>query len=166
MPVNLATLKTEIALPAYNGLSDVQIADTINTTPLSRLKTIQPNDAMIQLMRLGDWGWLAGVANGFVTSANASGAGAVAVSATTPWATRRTAQTIYDLLRTNLPIDLSVQANVTAITSAIDILVTANVLTSAGRAALVALPTLAGFRWSLFADRTLDFADVVAARAS
>lgn len=166
MPVNLATLKTEIALPAYSAMTDLQIADTINAAPLSRLRAISPNDAMIQLMRVGDWGWLAGVANGFVTSANASGAGAVAVSATTPWATRRMALVLYDLFRSSLDIDLSVQANVTAITSAIDALVTANVLTAAGKAALVALPTVAAFKWSTFSDRPLDYADIVAARAS
>lgn len=166
MPVNLATLKTEIALPAYSGMDDATIAQTINTTPMARLKSISPNDAMIQLMRLGDWGWLAGVANGFVTSANASGAGAVAVAATTPWQTRRTAQTIYDLFRSSLNVDLSVQANVTAITAAIDILVTANVLTAAGKTALVALPNVAAFKWATFSDRPLDFADVAAARAS
>ncbi len=167
MPLNKAALKTEIALPAYNGMDDATIAATINTTPLAGvLRAISPNDAMIQLMRVGDWGWLAGVANGFVTSANASGAGAVPVSATTPWATRRLALTLYDLFRSNLNIDLSVQANVNAITSAIDALITANVLTAAGKTALVALPSVAAFRWSLFHDHVLDFADIAAARAS
>ena len=151
-------------------MSDAVLAQTINTTALAKLKAISPNKAMIELMRIGDWSWLAGVAQGFVTSANASGAGAVAVSATTPWATRRLAVTLYDLFKSNLDIDLSVQANVTAISNAVDALVTANVLTAAGKVALVALPNAAAFRWQLFGDRLLEVSplinDIALARAA
>lgn len=166
MAVNYAALKIEIALPAYNGMNDATIAATINAQSVSGLRAVDPSQAMIQLMRIGDWGWLAGVALGYVTSANASGAGAVAVSATTPWLTRRTAQTIYDLLRSNLTLDMTVQANVDAVLAALNVLVTANVITAAGRTAVVALPTTALSGWTKFADRPLDYADIALARIS
>ena len=160
-----AALKAEIAKPAYNGMTDAQIGAAVTALTVPGLQRVDPSQAMIQLMRIGDWGWLAGVANGWVTSANASGAGAVAVSATTPWATRRLAQTIYDLLRASLTLDMTVQANVDAISSALTALVTANVITTAGRVAVIGLP-VSSTRWiDIYGFAVVGAPEVAAARS-
>lgn len=83
-----------------------------------------------------DWGWLSGVADGWITSAQAnSGASAVAV---TP-AIRRAAVTIRDLFRLPLPVAVTSSEQATMVGNGLTALVTANVITNASRAALIAL---------------------------
>lgn len=138
-----AALKDEIAKPAYSGMTAAQKAAAVNALTVNVLRSLSPADAMIALARNGDWGWLAGVATGKITSANASGAGAVAVPNTTPWTTWRTAQTLVDMFKGGLTLDMTIQANVDALTAALNALVTANVITSASRSALAALAIVA-----------------------
>ena len=171
MPVDYLLLKTEIAKPAYVGIPNTQagnttIAGMVNALPLSGLRQFSPMEAQVIMMRNGDWGWLAGVAEGWVTSANASGAGAVAVSTTTPWATRRAAKVIYDLLRTTLQIDMTLATTVTALTNGLAVLVTANVITDASRTAIQGVPVTSLPGWRQFSDRALDYNDIAIAKVS
>ena len=144
-----AALKAEIAKPAYNGMTTAQKAAAVNALSVNVLKSLSPTDAMMTLARNGDWGWMAGVASGKITSANASGGGAVAVANTAPWTTWRTAQTLVDLFKSGMVIDMTVQANVDAMTTALNTLVTANVITSASRSALAALASVATPWWQV-----------------
>lgn len=165
--INLAALKIEIAKPAYNGMNDATIAATINAATTAGFVSINPVDAKNALVftTANEWGWLQGVAAGYVTSANASGSGAVAVSSTTPWATRRAAAAIYDLFRGETPIPIT-SARATLLSNALGVLVTANVITAAGRAAVEAIPQVSMPFWQSFGDRPLDYNDIAQARAS
>jgi hypothetical protein len=167
MAVNLAALKVEIALPAYNGMSDAVIAAAINAATVPGFNSVSPVDAKNALMftASNDWGWLQGVAAGYVTSANASGGGGVAVATTTPWATRRAAATIYDLFRGEAAIPMN-SARAALVSSALGALVTANVITAAGRTAVEAIPQTNTPKWRQFSDRELDYNDIAQARAS
>jgi len=163
MSINYVALKVEIAKPAYNGMSDATIAATINAQTVPGFVSVSVPDARNALMftTTNDWGWLAGVNNGSITSANASGAGAVVVTA----ATRRLANTLYDFLSMNLPLPMN-SARASLLHTLINALVTANVITTAGQNAMEAVPqvTLAG--WTQFGDRSLDYNDIAIARAS
>jgi hypothetical protein len=149
---NYQAAKTEIAKPAYNGLSDAAIATALNALPaVTQYRSINPVDARNALILTSnaEWGWLRGVADGWVTSANASGLGAVAV-VTTPagsgGATRRAARSLVDLFTGDETIPL-VAADVTLLGSATDTLISANVMTAAGKAKLVALAQTSVPQW-------------------
>ena len=167
MAINYPALKIEIAKPAYNGMSDAVIAATINTATSPSFVAVNPVDARNALMftTTNDWGWLQGVTAGYVTSANASGSGAVAVSSTAPWATRRAAAAIYDLFRGETPIPVT-SARATLLSNALGVLVTANVITAVGRTAVEAIPQVNLPLWQSFGHRELDLADIATARAS
>lgn len=168
--INFPALKIEIAKPAYNGMSDATIAATINAATSPAFVSVSPVDARNALMftTTGDWGWLVGVAQGWVTQANASGAGAVAVG-TTPTGsggqTRRIASTVWDLFKGETAIPMT-EARATLVSNALGILVTANVITAAGRTAVNNIPQVNMPFWQSFGDRPLDFNDIAQARAS
>ena len=151
--MNYPALKIEIAKVQYNGLSDAAIAANINGQTVAGFIAVDPAIARNALMftTTNDWGWLSDVAgvlgaNGTAsaTGANASGAGVVAPITVT---TRQRARTLYDLLSLPLPIPMN-SARAALVDSLLQALVTANVITAAGRTAVVAVPavTLAG--WS------------------
>jgi len=164
MSINYAALKIEIAKPAYNGMSDATIAATINAQTVPGFRSFQPTAARLVLMlsASNDWGWLSGVADGSITSANASGGGAVAVNA----ATRRVATTVRDLFSMPLPVDITDSGKATLVNSALTALVNANIIVAATQTALQALPAVTNAGWAQFGERSLDYNDIAIARAS
>ncbi len=126
-------------------MTDAQKVVAINGTDVVTLRAFSTMEAAKVLVRGGDMGWLLGVANGYITgtnAANASGAGGVTVTTTAPWQTRRTAQTLVWLLEQRESIDTTEQVTVTGLTAALNILVTANVITDASRTAILAATSL------------------------
>ena len=168
--INYPALKIEIAKVAYNGMTDAVIAATINAATTPGFIAVNPVDARNALMftTTGDWGWLVGVAQGWITSANASNAGAVAVVTTpagTGGQTRRVAFTIWDLFKGETAIPMN-SARSSLVSSALAVLVTANVITAAGKTAVEAIPQVNVPFWQSFSHRELEYSDIAAARAS
>ncbi len=65
-----AALKAEIIKPAYNGMTDVQIAAAVNLLNVTLSRDISHRAARDALLftTAGDWGNLVGVAEGVITS--------------------------------------------------------------------------------------------------
>ena len=149
---NYAAARLEITKPAYNGMTPEQIAAAVNLLPIVSsprgINPVEVRNALI-LTPSNDWGWLRGVADGWITSANASGAGAVAVVTTpagTGGATRRAARAFVDLLSGDAGIPLT-SADATLLQSATDLLISANVMTAAAKTKIVALAKVDMPQW-------------------
>lgn len=170
MPLNLDALKIEVALAGYAGKSNEVVAAEINAATITSYRSVNPADVRNALTwrTTNDWGWIAGVANGWITSANASAAGAVTVVTTptgTGGQTRRTAYSFWDTFRGESALAMD-QTRFGLVTAAMDILVTANVMTGAGRTAIINLISYTAPRFTLFVtERALDYSDIAAARA-
>lgn len=69
-PEQLAALKIELALPEYAGMTDIEIAGAINVKTYQAPQDISRTTAITALVftGAGDWGNLAGVANGVITA--------------------------------------------------------------------------------------------------
>jgi len=141
MSWDIDALRAELALPAYQGLSDGAALVLLHGKTTPGISSIQPMDARLALMftASNDWGWLVDVASGTTTSANASGAGTIAVTA----ATRRAAITVRDLFSLPTPVDILTQAKLDLLTAALTSLRNQNVITAAGANAVAAIPVVA-----------------------
>lgn len=144
--------KTEITKPAYVSMTDAQIATAVNALPavtvFSPINPAAARNALI-LTATREWSWLRGVADGSITTANASGAGTVAVVTTpagTGGVTRQIAASLFDLLKGESPIPIT-SADAALLASAVDAMITANILTAAGKAKLVALAQTSIPQW-------------------
>lgn len=49
------TLKTEISLPAYSGMTDQEIADSLNAATISTFKKVEYSDVASYLRVVGKW---------------------------------------------------------------------------------------------------------------
>lgn len=160
-----AALKALLLTPPYDTQTDAQNAAAINALTQASYVGFSPADAMMALAitTTVDWGWLTGVADGWITSANASNAGTVAVTA----GTRRIAVTIRDLFRLPLPVAVTDSNRATLIHNGLSALVTANVITQAGQNAVEAL-AVSTVTWPLAHGfgRDLDFNDCAIARSA
>lgn len=160
---NYQAAKTEIAKTAYNGLSDAAIATALNALPdVTVYRSIDPVDARNALILTsnGEWGWMRGVAEGWITSANASGQGAVSVITTPAGSggqTRRIARSLVDLFLGDTVIPI-VSADASLLGTATDALISANVMTTAGKAKLVALAGVTVPQWQAW-EFTEPFTD-------
>jgi len=54
--VDYATLKTEIALPSYNGMTDAEIAAALNAVNVAVFVDVDPHDWLETLINTGEWG--------------------------------------------------------------------------------------------------------------
>ena len=54
--MDYAVLKAEIALPAYNGMTDAQIAAALNTVNVAVFVDVDPRDWLETLINTGEWG--------------------------------------------------------------------------------------------------------------
>ena len=151
---NYAALKAEDAKVIYNGQTDAQRSAAINNLTVSTTVAVDPASARKALMftATNDLGWLADVAGllGANGTASASGANANGTGAVAPITvvTRRLAFTLYALLSTPTSIPLT-GPNITLVGNLLDALVAANVITSAGRTAVQAVP-ISNVSWPIF----------------
>ena len=123
-----AALKIEIAKPAYNGLTDEQIAAAINAATTTAAADITGSDARRELLFTAnnDWGKLVGVADGWITAG-------------VPAAIRLRAVQMRDLFLTDSQFATANSTRYTAFLAAVDQLITDTVMSAAGKTALVAL---------------------------
>lgn len=123
-----AALKIEIAKPAYNGLTDAQIAAAINAATITATADITGSDARRELLFTAnnDWGKLVGVADGWITAGVTS-------------AIRLRAAQMRELFLTDAPFATANSTRYTAFLAAVDQLVADTIMSAAGKSALVVL---------------------------
>jgi len=151
---NLVALKAEILLPAYNGMTDAQIAAAINAATYQVSQNINSVAAMNELLFTvaGDWGNIVSIADG-VTTAGVSAAN------------RIRAISIKELFTRNNEFRSTDDTRWTRFISVVDTLITGGHMSAEGKTALVALRTRTLPLWRKFGERELDFNDIVQARA-
>jgi hypothetical protein len=163
------TLATELATatlipvnPGYHGMTYAVAASTINGTTIASGKAIVPSAGIIALMFQNtiDWAYMCDVADGTVTSADITATGSpVSVTPTI----RRSARQIRDLLSLPAPTVVFTANQVTLFQAGVTFLQSSKVISTAGAAALSALPSASVAGWSLFENRALDYNDIAKA---
>lgn len=143
--MDYAALKTEIALPAYDGLSDADIAAALNEQTVAGVRDVPTADARGLLLGTGEWGALVLLAR----------------STTAPQEAVAAAITAEDTLRLTETLEVTKPAYWQAVQVLTSALVTAGVLSSGTRDALLAMRDVSVPIWPV----VLTEHDVAAARA-
>jgi hypothetical protein len=163
------TLATELANatliaanPGYHGMTYAVAASTINAASVATGRSISPSAGIIALMFQNtiDWAYMCDVAEGLVTSADIASSGTPVTVTTT---IRRSARQMRDLLNLSTATVQFSTAQVTQFQTGVTFLQTSKVLSSAGAAALSALPAGTASGYTLFNTRPLDFNDIAQA---
>ncbi len=153
MAIDLELLAVEIAKPAYNGLTDAQIAAAINAATYEVKQDIPTDAAKMALIRTAayDWGELVGVATGAITAGQLK---------------RKRCITFSELINTETPIEVADDDGWWAfIVNLLAEMVGDGVITTQGKAAFEALRVRQDPFWQFFGHRELEFSDIAAARA-
>jgi hypothetical protein len=119
--MDYATLKSEIALPAYAGMTDAEISAALNA-PIACTQDVPARSVRAVLMARGKWPLVL-----------------IASEATTKDATWAAARLLYDFVGEGGTFDTSNGAMLAALTGQMQTLVAGSVLVDADKAAVLAL---------------------------
>lgn len=135
--VDIAALATELAKPAYNGLSDAAAVVALHAIAEADTPSITGSDLRRALIFTtnNDWGKLIGVADGWIT------AGVTA-------AIRLRAAQMRELFLTDAPFDTAKAAQYTQLLAAVDQLITDGIMSGGGKSALTALASTTRRPWA------------------
>lgn len=152
--VDYVLLKTEIAKPAYVGLTDAQVAAAVNAGTYQVKQDIPTDLGKMALIHTTayDWGELEGVAIGAITAGQLK---------------RKRCITFKALIDTQTPLEVAADDAWWAfIVQLLSEMVADGVITNAGKLAFEALRLRVEPLWRKFGERELDFNDIVQARAA
>lgn len=122
--MDYAALKSELAKPAYAGLSDAEAASAVNAATVSVVKPVRSEDVRDYLMVIGKWPRIAAIARGLIAGSDAEKLASVA---------------LVEALALKESFNLSVPAYAAAVDAQLDACASAGLITGPDKAAIVGL---------------------------
>jgi hypothetical protein len=149
--IQYAALKVEIAKPAYNGMTDEQVAASINSQTFADPVDILSQKAINALLftTAGDWAKVVSVADG-ITNATAQ--------------VRTRCVSVKELFTRNVVFEATDDTRWTRFIAVVDALISDAQMSAEGKTALVNMRTVQAPLWHKFAYRPLEWSDVAVAR--
>lgn len=153
-------LKSEIALPAYVGMSDAQIVTALNNSVIAAFRDVDPLDWYDTLINSGEWGRIEHWAQ-FYLRTNPTGT-VLAPSAQDVSIGKMV--TFFRAVTGQRPIRASVEATRTTYSGILNNLVTANFIIAGTRTALIAFAQTTISRAQQFGLPAVDGQAIITAR--
>lgn len=151
--VDYTALKAEIVKPGYNGMTDTQIANTINQAFLQSAIDVNGKDLQALLYARGKW-------QNIILRCRA------ALTATALDKTSAFACYLQDTAKSGTLLQTSNPSTMSQLAADFADLIAAGDLANSDRTAVLALTQINSPLWQSFGGRLLDFNDIKIARAS